>query len=69
MDWRNEQGISLVFVMIVAGIIAGLAFYLSTRHLQMKKQVINYNLKGQILDDRKVILFDLANRPLPKPTP
>ncbi|MBS1961691.1 MAG: hypothetical protein JST04_05715 [Bdellovibrionales bacterium] len=69
MDLRNEQGISLVFVIIVGGLIAGMAFYLSSRHLMLKKQVVNYNMKGQILDDRKVILFDLANRPLPSPTP
>jgi hypothetical protein len=65
----GEEGMSILFVIMVSATVMLLAYILSSRQLELKKEVLKYDLKGQIADDRRVSLFDLANRPMPTPVP
>lgn len=66
---RDESGMGMIQAMLIASLVAGLALYFSSRTIWFKTQMSKLNKKGQIVDDRRILLFDLANRPLPTPTP
>lgn len=65
----NETGMGMIQAIMIATVVAGLALYFSSRTIWFKSQMSKLNKKGQIVDDRRILLFDLANRPLPTPTP
>ncbi len=66
---KSETGLGMVEMLVIGAVISSLAVYMLGTLFEMKKNNTVLLRKSRIDNDRKLILFELANRRLPAETP
>ncbi len=62
-----ESGSSLIQVIILAGLIGGMGIFFASRSLVYRENQVRMATKTEVLNDRRIIKYELVNRPFPQP--